>query len=125
MNDLRNFIPETDFLEVALETSKGKLTNPDGTPMTITMYAPYSKQFKENQYAIVDEAIKNGLDNSSAKDLSERTVKTIAKNISSWNITLDGKKPKLTYVKAKEVIETVPFVQPLLEKALGNSEGFM
>jgi hypothetical protein len=57
--DIASFIPTTDTVEVELKNpATGEvMTNKDESPMTITMYLPHSKQYKEVRHAQTNKRI--------------------------------------------------------------------
>jgi len=127
--DLSDFLPSSD--EVLVELVNPKTKEPLG--MTVTLHATHTEEFKDIQYRYIDAAIarnakarKEGKDEytPSAKETDEGRVNQLAEITKSWDITLDGKKPKLTVEKAKEVYKKLPFIRLQLEKALEESEDF-
>lgn len=127
--DLSDFLPSSD--EVVVELKNPKTKEPMG--MTVTLYATHTEEFKDVQYRYIDAAIarnskarKEGKDDytPSAKETDEGRVNQLAEITKSWDITLDGKKPKLTVEKAKEVYKKFTFIRLQLEKALEESEDF-
>lgn len=128
--DLNDFLPSTDEVHVELVNPKTK--EPMG--MSITLYATHTEEFKDVQYRYIDAAIarnskarKEGKDEyiPSAKDTDANRVNQLAEITKVWDITLEGKKPKLSVDKAKEVYNKFPFIRMQLEKALEDSEDFI
>jgi hypothetical protein len=106
--DLSNIIPTSDEIVVTLKypgTDK-VLDNDDGTPMTITLYAPHTKEYKAGIYEQANKRIKDQQKEFTIQDWEESTTELLLKAIKDWDITFGGKKPKLTPAKAKEVFNS-------------------
>ena len=128
--DLKDFTPKSDDVEVTVKhpVNGDPLTNKDGSNMTIVLYAPHAKVYKEAMYEQTDKRLKaaqgTGDMNIKAKDLDEASLELLAKVTKSWNITYDDKQIKLTEAKAKEIYEELFWLKPQLEEALGSFEAF-
>ena len=103
--DLSNIVPKSDEIEVTLKYpgTQNVLENDDGTPMTITMYAPHTKEYKAVVYEQANKRIKDGKQEFSIEAWEESSVELLTKITKSWDITFGGKKPKLTESKVREV----------------------
>lgn len=127
--DLNDYIPKTDDVVVELKVKDTVLTNEDGSPMTITFYSPYSTEAKNIKHAMVDERIakaeKSEDTTMSSKEVEELNTLGLARNIKAWNITLDGKQPKLTEKNAVDVLMKAFWIKPLYEGVVEKSVGFM
>lgn len=127
--DLNDYIPKTDDVVVELKVKDTVLTNEDGSPMTITFYSPYSSEAKNVKHAMVDERIAKAeqkQDTSlSSKEVEELNTLALARNIKEWNITLDGKQPKLTVKSAVDVLNKAFWIKALYEEVVENQVGFM
>lgn len=127
--DLNDYIPKTNDLVLELKVKDTVLTNEDGTPMTITFYSPYSTEAKNVKHELVDERIakieREGDTNYSSKELEDINIKGLARNIKEWNITLDGKQPKLTEKNAIDVLTKAFWIKDLYEEAAKSIVGFM
>lgn len=128
--DLNDFIPTTDEIVVNLKHPKTK----EDLGMTVTVYAPHTEQFKEVSYKYIDAAIarnakarKEGKDEYqiTAKEADTNRVTQLAEITKTWDITLDGKKPKFSRDKAVEIYNKLPFVRVQVEEALEKTEDFM
>ena len=56
--------------------------------------------------------------------LENASIDLLAGITKSWNITYDGKTPKLTEAKAKEVYDTVFWLKMQVEEAINTFEVF-
>lgn len=131
--DLMNLIPTTDEITVVIKhpSTYDVLLNDDGSEMTITVFAPYSKEYKAAVHEQTNIRLKQmqakGNRNSNvitAEELEKATIKMLAKTTKDWNITFDGKKPKFTVDAAKKLYEDVYWIKDQIEEAVADSEVF-
>ncbi|NIR87760.1 hypothetical protein GWO13_09480 [Candidatus Bathyarchaeota archaeon] len=129
--DLKDLTPSSDTVEVAVlhPATLEPLANEDGSPMTITMFAPHSKKYKAAMHEQTNKRLKkaqskNGFD-FTAEELEEATLDLLAKTTKEWNITFGGEQPKLTVTKAKEIYSEVFWIKDQIEGAVSNSLDFM
>jgi len=138
--DLKDLTPSSDTVEVAVvhPATLEPLANEDGSPMTITMYAPHSKKYKAAIHEQTNKRLKkaqskNGFD-FTAEELEEATLDLLAKTTTldllakttkEWSITFGGEQPKLTLSKAKEIYSEVFWIKDQIEGAVSNSLDFM
>jgi len=131
--DLMNLIPTTDTVDVVLThpSTYETLTNDDGTEMTITVYAPHSKEYKaavheQTNIRLKQMQYKGNRNNNTitAEELEVATVKMLAKTTKDWNITFNGEQPKFTTEAAKKLYEDVFWVRGQVEEGLADSEVF-
>lgn len=122
--DLKQFIPENDTVVVELEFNGKVLTNDDETPMTIEVYLPHSKAYRAIRHEQADILIEAKKDRIKSAEAEELGLEFMAKTTKSWNITYDGKKPKLTVAKAKEIYSIATWIPDLLAEKVEESKGF-
>jgi len=128
--DLKDLTPSSDTVEVTIvhPTSYEPLTNEDGSPMVITMYAPHSKEYKAAMHEQTNRRLKQAQSKKkmeiTAEDLEAATIELLAKTTKDWKITFGGVKPKFNVDKAKEIYEEVFWIKDQIEEALGNSLDF-
>lgn len=130
--DLKDLTPKTDDVVVTLNhpsTSLPILNDGDNTPMTITMYSPYSKEYKKVQHEQITKRLqksqKSGDDAVDYGELEDASLEILAKVTKSWDITLGGEKPKLTVAKAKSLYEDVFWIKTQVEEAGTKTLDFM
>ena len=96
--------------------------------MSITVYAPHSKEYKKIVHEQQDRRIKmmqkKAKTQISAQDIERDAVDLLAKVTADWDITYGGEKPKLTVTKAKEVFTEVFWIREQIEEALADSMDF-
>ncbi len=131
MTDLLDLTPKTDIIVVTIKhpATNEPLKNDDGSEMTVSVYATYSKQYKKVVHEIANKRLKaaQGKNNKefTLEELEAATLETIAKTTVEWNITYGGEKPKLTEGKAKEVYDKVFWIKSQIEGAIEGSLDFM
>lgn len=128
--DLNDLTPKSDNIVVTLvhPVTQEKLTNEDGSDMTITLLNPHSKGYREIMYAKADERIEAARESGDkpirAKDADMSSIDTLAKATVSWNITLGGECPKMTVSKAAETYDKLRWLKLQIEVALDTAEAF-
>lgn len=129
--DLMDLTPKTDIVVVTIKhpSTNEPLKNDDGSDMTITVYAPYSKEYKAVVHAIANKRIKAAQGKKSTdytmEELEAATMESLTKTTKDWNITYGGEVPKLTEAKAKEVYDKVFWIKAQVEQGVEDSLGFM
>ena len=132
--DLMNFTPKIDDIVVELVLKKPDgtelpITNEDGTPMTITVMAPFDKRSKEIVSRLNEERIaiatKKGDKKISLNDAEETFIKTLVETTVDWNITWGGEKPVFNKELAKDVYEKAFWIRTLVEEAKAKTLDFM
>tara|TARA_R110000796_G_scaffold18654_7_gene56413 strand:- start:2394 stop:2792 length:399 start_codon:yes stop_codon:yes gene_type:complete len=128
--DLKVFKPTSETVEVTLynPTTEVPLTNKDNSEMTITMYAPHTKEYKSEVHRQTNMRLKRmekGAKISlTAEDLEESTLIHMARSTKAWNITYDKEQPDFSVEKAKEVYADISWIKDQIEEALSNSVDF-
>ena len=131
--DLMNLVPTTDDIVVTLKhpATDEVLKNDDDSDMTITTYAPHSKEYKAVVHEQTNLRLKQmqskGNRNTNiitAEELEVATIAMLAKTTKDWNITFDGKKPKFTIEVAKKIYEDVFWVKGQVEDGIAEGEVF-
>jgi len=131
MTDLIDLTPKSEELVVALKhPATGEvLKNEDGSDMTITVFAPYSKEYKKVLHEMTNKRLKKlqgkGAKEITAEELDEISLDSLAKTTKEWNITFSGEKPKLSLAKAREIYERVFWIKAQIEEASEEALGFM
>jgi hypothetical protein len=131
--DLMNLIPTTEAIEVVLKHPQtlDTLKNEDGSVMTITVYAPHSKEYKAAVHEQTNIRLKlmqaKGNRNTSvitAEELETAAIKMLVKTTKCWNITSGGKKPKFSSDEATKIYQEVFWIKDQIEEAVGDAEVF-
>lgn len=131
MSDLIDLVPTSDTIEVKIvHPNTGEpITNDDGSQMEITIFAPHTKEYKSQIYTQAQERMKkkkgaSSLSDFSFDELEESSIDLFVNVTKSWNITFEGKQPRLTKAKAKEVYTKVFWLKPQVEEAIANYVDF-
>lgn len=128
--DIKNLIPSVDTVEVELRNPMNEepLKNDDGSVMTITMWLPHSKTYKEVRHSQTDRRIKQSRKKNAAtitaEDIDNETVELLVKTTASWNITYDSKKVKFSEEKADEIYKLASWIPEQLFEGVAEAEVF-
>ena len=128
--DLKDLTPKSDTIDVKLlhPNTREELTNPDGSNMTICMYATHSPEYKKVMHSQTNKRIKAATKGDdltmTSEDLESSTLDVLANTTKSWDITFSGEKPELTIKKAKEIYTEVFWIKLQLEEAVNDSLDF-
>jgi len=128
--DLMDLKPTSNTVEVTLKhPNTGKtLKNDDKSPMTITLYASHSKEYKSVMHEQTNKRLKDmqkgKIQDITAQDMEEATLNTLSRITYSWDITYDKEKPELSSDKAKQLYEEVFWIKDQIEEALADSLDF-
>ncbi len=129
--DLINLKPTSETVEVLLvhPSSLESLTNADGSEMSITVYAPHTKEYKAVAHEHTNRRIskaskKRGTSSFSAEDLEKEVIDLLSRTTKSWDITYSGKKPKMTVELCKEVYTELFWIKDQIDEAVSDSIDF-
>jgi len=133
--DLKNLTPkeETVTIELSYVDKNGDRVTimnegKDPDPMTITVYLPHTKQYKAVQHEMTNQRIqkmsqgKKGVGLTS-EDLEQIAIESLVKTTVDWNITYEGKKPKFSVDKAREIY-AVPLIRECIESGVADAMDF-
>lgn len=129
--DLKDFTPKSDVIVVTINhpVSGEHLINEDNSEMTVTLYAPHSKEYKKVFHEQANKRLKEMQSNSrkevTLEDIEQATLETLVKTTKEWNITFGGEVPKFTVSKARQIYEEVFWIKAQLEEATSNYLDFM
>lgn len=117
-----------------LETIDVELTNPvsgetlkcdDGSPMTLTLAGPYSKEYKKYFHDLMGSKF---LEADAKKKKDEERDVTLEFNVAitmGWNIQENGEKPEFTKKAVKEFYLRHPWVADQIEGVPLDRSGFI
>jgi hypothetical protein len=129
--DLLDLTPKSDEIVVTIKhPATGEvLKNDDKSDMTITVYAPHSKEYKKVLHEMTNKRLKKmqqkGKNEITAEEIEEATLDTLSKTTKEWNITYGGEVPKMSVAKAKEIYDSVFWIKAQIEEAIESSLDFM
>jgi len=106
------------------------LTNADGSPMTITVYGPFSKKYKELNFKAQDKRLKKlqrtgGKMQISAEELAEAAREVLMGCVVEWNVTIEDDPEPFTPDAIARVFEEFPWVVTQLDTVIGNELNFL
>lgn len=128
--DLKDLKPKSDTVEVDIvhPTTLEPLNNEDGSTMSITLYAPHSKEYKalvhEQTNKRLKQVSKTKKSEITAEELERTGIELMAKATKDWNITFDGDQPKFSVELAIKVYDEVFWIRDQIEEAVSNSLDF-
>ena len=121
--DLKKLTPKSDTIIVELKhPSTGEiLDNEDGSVMTISRYAPHSKEYKAAVNKETDKKLKVAQAKKkfmlTAEELEKTGIKLLAETTFDWNITYGGKQPDFSIELAEDIYTEVFWIREQLEEA--------
>lgn len=119
-----DLVPTSETMTVEI-TRKGKTQlNTDGTVMSIEVYLPHSKQYKEVRHNQADFLFSKGDEKLKSVEYENLNLEFIVEITKDWN--LDGPEGKLKFTKkeAKKLYDLLPFIPKLIRKELDKHEDF-
>jgi DNA-directed RNA polymerase subunit M/transcription elongation factor TFIIS len=128
--DLSNFIPKKDILtfEIKHPLTGEVLKKDDGSEMTITVYLPHSKEYREVIHEQTNKRIQRSQKGKSiytSQEIEEATLDLLVKTTQDWNIQLDGKQPKFTEETCREVYDKLSWVRAQVLQAQEDMTSFL
>lgn len=131
MADLSALKPTKDVVELIVRhpTTGEPLFNDDGSEMTITFHAPHTRAYRSAGYDkaqayLKANKVKDGSLDMSFEEMEDANLDLYAAVTVDWDITYDGKKPKLTKAKAKQIYTELFWLKPQIEEALAQQVDF-
>ena len=129
--DIANFLPKTDTVDVEIKNpiDNTPLTNADGSVMTITVYLPHSKAYKEVKHEQTNRRIqaaqKKGGKPVTAQEIEAELIDLLVKTTVSWNVTWKEKHlTKADTATVKEVYETATFIVDQIFEGVAEADLF-
>ena len=128
LNDIGK-VKDTTEVELVHPRSGETLGNEDGSPMTITVYGPYSSHYKAVSHAQQNARLAKaqrmgGKMSLTAEELEASSLDLLVKCTESWNITLDKKPEEFSQDKARQVYTEHPWVREQVESVFGDNRAF-
>ena len=124
MADLKSLIPTNNTIVINLLIDDEVIKNDDGTPMTVEVYLPHSKEYRDARHAQADKMIDSRQERLKSAEAEEMTFDFLAKTTKTWDITFDGKKPNFSVAKAKEIYEKLTWIPELILTEVDKSKSF-
>jgi hypothetical protein len=129
LNDI-GVVKDTTDVELVHPKTGEILTNDDGTPMTITVYGPYSSTYKAITHAQQNKRLMKaqrmgGKMSLTAEELEASTMELLVKCTADWKITLDKGLEKFSEEKVRQVYTDMPWVRDQVEAVFGDTRAFL
>ena len=131
MADLFNMIPTDYTVVVTLKhpATDEVLTKDDGSPMTITVYAPHSSVYKavmhEQTNKRIQKAAKAKKVTITAEELENSQLEILAKTTKDWSIQLNGKTPKFSIAEAMDLYGKIAWLRAQVIEEQENYSDFL
>lgn len=126
MPDLSDFTPKTDTIDVVIKHPKTKepIKNDDGSNMVITRYLPHTKEYKASRHKQADLVLKKNTEELTSAEYEQLGLDFLAETTADWDITYEGKKPKFSVKKAKEIYDRLAWIGVQLREAEQEATDF-
>jgi hypothetical protein len=129
LNDI-GAVKDTTDVELVHPKTGEVLTNDDGTPMTITVYGPYSSTYKAITHAQQNRRLAKaqrlgGKMTLTAEELEASTMDLLVKCTAGWKVTLEKGVEKFSEEKVREVYVKMPWVRDQIEAVFGDTRSFL
>ena len=128
--DLKDLTPKSNIVTVAItHPSSGEvLLNLDDTPMSVTIYAPHSKEYRAYSHTQTNARLKKAQETKvmdiTSEELEQATLDMLCNITKEWNLTYDNEMPELNLDKAKEVYTEIFWLKDLVEVGVGEAMDF-
>lgn len=121
---------DTTEVELVHPSTGEVLLNGDGSPMTITVYGPYSSHYKsvsnnQQNRRLMKAQRMGGKVNITAEEIEASGLDLLVKCTVSWNLTLDEKPEKFSTDKAREIYTEYPWVREQVDAVFGDTRAFL
>lgn len=129
--DLLDLKPKSDTIEVILNhpATLEPILKADGTEMSITVYAPHSKVYKdalhEQTNRRLQKAQKTKKFSMTSEEVEQSSLEVLARITKEWDIVLGGKTPKLDIQSATELYRDYPWIKDQVEEAVNDNASFL
>lgn len=129
LNDIGK-VKETTDVELVHPATGETLLNDDKTPMTITVYGPYSSVYKtvshnQQNKRLMKAQRTGGKLNLTAEELEASNLDLLVKCTEGWNLTLDKAPEEFSQDKARQVYLEHPWVREQVDAVFGDTRAFL
>jgi tRNA splicing ligase len=125
--DLSTLIPSTDTITFTVKhpITSEPLLKDDGKEMTVTLYSPYSKEFKAVMHEQANKRISKAQKSKkivlTAEEIEEGSLELLAKTTKTFDLQLDKKPVPFSVAKAMEIYSKIPWLK---EQAIEAQEDY-
>lgn len=129
--DLSNLMPTSDTITVILKhpVTDDVLMKDDGTEMSVTVYAPHSKEYKaaihEQTNKRIQKAQKSKKITFTAEEIDLASVELIAKTTKDWDLIFNKKQLKFSVAEASDLYQKLPWLKEQVIEAQEDYTSFL
>jgi hypothetical protein len=129
--DLFNLIPKEDTITVEIKhpVSGEVMLKDDGTPMTIKVYGPHSKQYKDALYTQTNKRLTRSQKNRgkpfTAEEMENSALEVLVDTTADWDIQFDKKSPKFDPKACRDLYDKLPWIKGQVLEAQEDYESFL
>ena len=129
--DLSTLLPTSDTITVILKhpVTDDVLMKDDGTEMSVTVYAPHSKEYKaairEQTNKRIQKAQKNKKITFTAEEIDTASVELIAKTTKDWDLIFNKKQLKFSVAEATDLYQKLPWLKDQVIEAQEDYTSFL
>lgn len=133
--DLSDLKPTTEEIKIELKhpLTMEPFTKPDGSSMSVTVYAPFSTGYKKALHEVANERIK--LQSKAAEagkklelmaeDVEENSISFLTKVTKDFDLVLEGKAVEFSKDFVKKLYTEFVGIKEQVEAEIDNTENFM
>jgi hypothetical protein len=129
---LRNIGKIKETTEVVLydPASGAVLLNADKSEMTITLYGPYSEQYKAAERAQTNRRLARAQRSGrgitiTAEQIEAESFDLLVKCVAGWNITLDKEPEPFSESAVRDTLTEFPWVRAQVDAGFGDTAAFL
>jgi hypothetical protein len=125
---LRNLVTENDtYVHPVLDPTTFKpLRNADGSPMTVTLFSPESREFRKRLKERAARKLEAGdLPPATPQEEDRDSAEFVALAIKEWHLTLDTEIEPFSYDAAVDILTNQNWLRSDWMNALGARKNFL
>jgi len=130
--DLKELKPQSDTITVELKhpSTEEPLLNLDDSPMTITVWAAHSKEYKAVIHEAANKRLKKAAKNKNKQvdmtieEIEQQGLDLAVSVIKDWNITYGEDQPKFSRSLAEEIYKELFWVREQVDEAIESVDVF-
>lgn len=129
--DLSNLLPTSDTITVILKhpVTDDVLMKDDGVEMSVTVYAPHSKEYKAALYEQTNKRIQKAQKSKkitfTAEEIDLTTVELVAKTTKDWDLIFNKKPLKFSVAEATDLYQKLPWLKDQVLEAQEDYTSFL
>ena len=129
--DLQSLIPTTDTITVILKhpVTDDVLMKDDGTEMSVTVYAPHSKEYREVAHQLANKRIqkvqKSKKNSFTSEEVESSVLDLIAGTTKDWDLIFNKKALKFSVAEAFDLYQKLPWLKSQVVEAQEDYTSFL